>query len=294
LEDALYNALLKGKRQQFHRRIAEVLAAKFPQTTETRPELVAHHFAEAGMAEQAISYWLKAGLRSRELSANVEAIGHLTTGLELLGNLAESPDRDAQELQFLNPLGTAYIASRGYTVPEVGPVFSRASELCERIGDPSQRFAITWGVWAFHVSRGDLRLSMELSDKAMVLAERLKDPGILMEALFMPGLTNFFRADFAAAQACHRRAVAEYDDRVRTKFWADRTGQDAGVTHRCFLALALWHLGYPDQALHLIRQTRDLARSLSHPFSVALAQGCFGWLCQHCRLGAEAELLAGG
>ena len=78
LEDALYNALVKGKRQQFHRRIAEVLEARFPQTAETQPELLAHHFTEAGLTEKAIGYWLKAGLRSRERSAEIEAIGHLT------------------------------------------------------------------------------------------------------------------------------------------------------------------------------------------------------------------------
>src|ERR1700736_2892598 len=66
LEDALYNALVKSKRQQFHRRIAEVLEARFPQTVETQPELLAHHFTEAGMTAKAIDYWLTAGLRSRE------------------------------------------------------------------------------------------------------------------------------------------------------------------------------------------------------------------------------------
>ena len=70
LEDALYNALVKGKRQQFHRRIAEVLEAQFPQTAETQPELLAHHFTEAGLTEKAVGYWLKAGLRSRERSAD--------------------------------------------------------------------------------------------------------------------------------------------------------------------------------------------------------------------------------
>src|SRR5262245_43691861 len=110
LEDALYNSLVKGKRQQFHRRIAEVLEAKFPQTTETRPELLARHFTEAGLPDKATGYWLKAGLLSRERFANVEAIGHLTKGLAVLATLAESSERDARELEFLNPLGTAYIA----------------------------------------------------------------------------------------------------------------------------------------------------------------------------------------
>jgi class 3 adenylate cyclase/tetratricopeptide (TPR) repeat protein len=290
LEDALYNSLVKGKRQQFHRRIAEVLEAQFPQTVETRPELLAHHFTEAGLPDEATSYWLKAGLLSRERFANVEAIGHLNKGLAVLATLAESAERDARELEFLNPLGTAYIASRGYTAPEIGPVFRRARELCDRIGQPSQRFAIMWGNWAWHVMRGDFRLCMDLAAEAMDLAERLNDAGILMEALFMPGLTLFFRGDFTGARACHARALADYDDRARTRFWAAHTGQDSGVTHSCVLTLALWHLGYSDQALQVNRRTRDLARSIGHPFSLAYAHACSGWLHLDCRLGAEAEM----
>src|SRR5262249_9579585 len=113
LRDSVYKTLTKGKRQQFHCRIAEALEAQFPQTAQTQPELLAHHVTEAGLTRKAIGYWLQAGLRSRDRFANVEAIGHLTKGMELLATLAESPERDAQELQLLNPLGTAYIASRG-------------------------------------------------------------------------------------------------------------------------------------------------------------------------------------
>ena len=99
LEDALYNALVKGKRQQFHRRIAEVLEAQFPQTVETQPELLAHHFTEAGLTEKAVGYWLKAGLRSRERAADCEAIGHLTKGLALLETLEETREHDEQKLR---------------------------------------------------------------------------------------------------------------------------------------------------------------------------------------------------
>src|SRR5262249_7752179 len=89
LEDALYNALIKGKRQQLHRRIAEALEGRFPQTVETQPELLAYHFSEAAMPEQAVRYWLKAGVRSRERAADREAIGQLTKGLALLETLEE-------------------------------------------------------------------------------------------------------------------------------------------------------------------------------------------------------------
>ncbi len=154
LEDALYNSLVQEKRQEFHRRIAEVLEAGGIQTVDTPPELIAHHFTEAGLAEKAIRYWLKAGLRSRERSAEVEAISHLSRGLKLLATMPESAERDTDESELLSPLGTAYIASRGYAAPEVGPVFRRARELCERVGPPEQLFALMLGIWEWHTVRG--------------------------------------------------------------------------------------------------------------------------------------------
>jgi serine/threonine protein kinase/predicted ATPase len=289
LQDALYNALVKGKRQQFHRRIGEVLEEQFPQTTETQPELLAHHFTEAGLAEKAIDYWLKAGLRSRERSADCEAIGHLTKGLALLQTLEESPERDNRELQFLTTLGTAYIAARGYAAPEVGPILHRARELCQRSGDARQLFGIMLGLWEWRLVRGELRLCVDLAADGMAFAQRLNDPGMLMEALFMPGATRFYRAEFAAARACYENAVTTYDDRERTKFWTTYTGHNAGVTHRCYLALVLWHLGYPDQALKVDGQTRELARTIGHAFSRCHAVDFTACLYHCCRLGVEVQ-----
>ncbi len=292
LEDALYNALIKSKRQQFHRRVAEALAASFPQTVETQPELLAHHFTEAGLPEPALGYWLKAGLRSRERSAEIEAISHLTRGRALLATLAESPARDVQELELLGQLGTAYIASRGYAAPKVGSVFERARQLCERVGQPPQLFAIILGIWEWHTVRGDLRLCVDLAAEGLEFARRLNDPGILMEALFMAGETRLYRAEFASARDDFATAVAEYDDRERTKFWAAHTSHNAGVTCRSNLAISLWHLGYPDQALQANREMRQLARTLDHPYSLGYALHHTAWLCQYCRLGAEVQAAA--
>jgi class 3 adenylate cyclase/predicted ATPase len=292
LEDALYNSLVKAKRQQLHRRIAEVLEAQFRQTVETRPELLAHHFTEAGLTEQAISYWLKAGLRSRERSANVEAIGHLTTGLALLGKLEESSNRDAQELHFLNALGSANIASRGYAAPEVAPVFRRARVLSERGGEPQQRFAIMRGNWAYHIFRGDLRLCMELAAEAMEFAERLNDPGLLMEASLLPAATRLFRADFVGARDCSERALSNYEDRARCAYWLRYTGQDAGVSLRAIFALTLWNLGFPDRALRVSREGCELGRQIRHPFSLCFALQSANRVLQRCRLAAEALAVA--
>jgi predicted ATPase/class 3 adenylate cyclase len=292
LEDALYNALVKGRRQQFHRRIGEVLEARFPQTVETRPELLAHHFTEAGLTDKAVGYWLKAGQRSRERSALSEAIGHLTKGLALLDTLEQSLARDNRELQFLTTLGPTYITARGYAAPEVGPTLQRARELCQRIGDPQQLFGIMLGMWEWRIVRADLRLCVDLAADGMALAERLGDAGMLMEALYMPGVTRFYRAEFAGSRACHEQALAAFDDRERTKFWTAYTGHDAGVTHRCYLALDLWHLGYPDQALQVDRETRALARTIGHAFSLGHAVDFTAYLRHYCRLGAEVQAAA--
>ncbi len=292
LEDALYNSLVKKRRQEFHGRAAAALETRFPQTVESRPELVAHHFTEAGLAQKAIGYWLQAGLRSKERSADVEAICHLTKGLALLRTLDETPERDRRELQFLTTLGPAYIAVRGYAAPEVGPTLLRARELCERIGDPRQLFGIMLGMWEWRLVRGDLRIAVDLASDGMALAERLDDPGMWMEALFMPGATMFYRGQFAEARDHCEKALAAYDDRERTKFWTASTGHNAGVTHRNYLSLALWHLGYPDQALKLDAEARELARTIGHAYSLGHAVDFTAFLAHYCRLGPEVQQAA--
>ena len=289
IEEALYSAIREPKRRRFHQQVAEVIEARFAHLVETQPELLAEHFREAGMIEKAIGYCLKAGLRSRDRFAHAEAINHLTKGIKLLEALEASPERDARELELLGPLGTAYIASRGYAAPEVGPIFHRARALCERVGQKPQLFTIMWGNFAFHIVRGDFRICSELADEAMAFGERFNDPGILMEALFLKGLTRLYRGDFAGARECCARAIAEFDDRERTAFWAGLVGEDAGVTHRCYLALALWHLGFPEQALKLNGEMVKLARAINHPFSLEYALHHTGWLYQHCRLGMKAQ-----
>jgi serine/threonine protein kinase/tetratricopeptide (TPR) repeat protein len=289
LEDALYNALVKVKRQEFHRRVGEALESRFPQTVDTQPEVLGHHFAEAGMADKAIDYLLRAGQRSRERSANAEAIGQLNRGLSLLATLPESRARDNRELQFLTTLAPAYIAFGGYAAPEVGPVLLRARELCRLSGDTRQQLGIMLGEWEWHIVRGDLRVCADQANDGMALAESVGDPGMRMEALFMPGVTMFYRGQFVGARPYYENALNSYDDRARTRSWTAYTGHDTGVTHRCYLALTLWHLGYPDQALKLARDACELARTIGHAFSLEHALDFAAFLCYYCRLGAEVQ-----
>ncbi len=289
LEDALYNALIKSKRQQFHGRIAQVLEAQFPQIVETQPELLAHHFTEAGLIERSIGYWLAAGLRAQEQFANIEAISHLTKGLELLATLAESPGRDINELALLNPLGSVYQAALGYAAHEVGPAFARARELCQKIGQTTQLFAVMWGNWSWHLVRGDLQLCMDLAGEMMTLAKNSKDRGMIMEAYVAPAVTLFYRGDFAACRKYCEEAIAQYEDLEQCRIWSSNIGQNSALHIRCYLSLALWHLGYPQQAIQMNEQMITMARQIAHPFSLAHALHFTGWLYQHLQMGDKLQ-----
>ena len=132
IRDAAYQQMLRSKRHQVHQTIAQVLEREFAETTETQPELVAYHYTEAGLREQAIPYWQRAGRRAIERSANIEAVGHLTQGIALLKQLAETPARLQQELELQTALGTALMPTRGYAAPEVEQTYSRARSSASR------------------------------------------------------------------------------------------------------------------------------------------------------------------
>ena len=292
LQEAAYLSLVKTRRQQHHRRVAQVLEAQFPQTAQAQPELLAHHWTEAGEAARATELWLEAGTKALGRWAHLEAIGHLERGLGELKTLGESLDRDGLELRFLKPLGMALMAAKGYASQEAGAVMKRARVLAERIGHPAQLFATMWGSWAWYVVGAQYPLCMTLSDEAMALSTKVGDPGIKMEALFMPGLTKYSRGDFQGALGHLEEALSRYDDRARTLHWASITGQDSGVAHRCYRALSLWNVGRPDQALAQMRELPALARAIGHPYTQAYVQHHAAWLYTHCRLGPEAMAAA--
>jgi predicted ATPase len=140
LQEAAYQSLLRSTRQQYHQCIAQVLEAQFPETVVTQPELLAHHYTEAGLSTEALGYWQRAGERALERSAHVEAITHLTKGLELLKSLPDPSDHIQQELAFQIALGVPLAATRGFATPEVEHAYTQARELCRQVGGTPRLF----------------------------------------------------------------------------------------------------------------------------------------------------------
>ena len=291
IQDAAYQSLLKSKKQQVHRRVALALEKQGAALAQNQPELLAHHFTEAALLPQAIDYWTKAGQRSMAHSANAEAASHLRRGLDLLAALPDTPERAGQELGMLIPLGTALIATQGYAAPEVGPIFERARALCEKIGQPTALMAILWGIWAWRVVREELDQCFTLADEMLALADKQADEGMHMETQFAFGLTHFYRGNFSQSAEHCRRGLALYDAE-RCKVWSQFTGQNAGVTEQCYLALSLCCLGYPDQALKAAQDAVKRAREIAHPYSLCFALHHLGWLQQYLCLGKDVQTSA--
>jgi predicted ATPase len=279
VQDAAYASLLRGKRQQLHARIAQVLEERFPETAETQPELLARHFAEAGLTRRAVAYLQKAGDRASERSAYAEAVSHLTRGLELLHTLPDDSERALQELDLQIALGSALMATRGYAAPEVAETYLRARELCRLVGDTPRLFPVLHGLYRFHHVRGELQAAREVGEQLLRLAEGLGDPALFVEAHRALGVPLFWLGEVAAALAQLERGAAAYDtDRHRSH--ASAYGIDPGVVCLSYSALALWQLGRPRQALDRSREALGLARDLAHPQSLALALVWAAWLRQ--------------
>jgi class 3 adenylate cyclase/predicted ATPase len=270
VQETAYQSLLKSRKQHYHQRTAQVLEQQFPETGETHPELVAHHYTEAGLTEQAIGYWQRAGQRALERSANEEAITHLGKGIELLHTLPATSQRTQQELTLYLTLGPALMATKGYAAPAVERVYTQARSLCQQIGETPDLFPALVGLSTFYLIRGDFQTARELGTQLLALAEREQDSALLVEAHYILGTTLFHLGELAPAREHLEQGIALYDPRQH-RFLAFRYGQDPGVFCLCYMVRILWFLGYPDQALRQSREALALAREISHPFSLAVA-----------------------
>jgi len=276
IQDAAYQALLRSTRQQYHQRIAQVLEARFPEAVDTQPELLAHHFTEASLNESAVGYWQRAGQRATERSANVEAISHLTKGLDVLQALPESPERLRRELTLQTILAQVLKDAKGYGHPAVEQAYTRAQELCRQIGETPQLFTALLGLSIYFVVRAELQTARELGAQLLRLAQRAQDPVLLVEAYYSLGVTCFWLGEFAPAREYLEQGIVHYDPQ-RHGAHLELFGQDGGAVCLCRMALVLWYLGYPDQALARSHEALILARELSHPFSQRMS--CSGQPC---------------
>jgi predicted ATPase len=288
IQDTAYQLLLKSARQQYHRQIARVLAERFPHTQETEPELLAHHYTEANLIERAIPYWQKAGEMASERSASIEAISHLTKGLALLQMLPDTAARARHELTLQMALGVPLMATRGYAAPDVERAYARARALCQQLGDTPQTFPVLWGLAQFYLVRAEYGTARGLGEQLLRLAHGRQDPALLLEAHRLLGGMLHLMGELTSAQAHLEQGMGLYD-RQQHRSHAFLYGHDPAVVCLSIVAMTLWHLGYPDQALYRVHEALALAQELDHPFSLAWALTYAAVLHQYRREGRLAQ-----
>lgn len=270
IRDTAYQSLLKSKRQHIHQQIAQVLEERFAETLAAQPEIIAHHYTEAGLVSLALPYWRRAGQQAAQRSANQEAIHHLQQGLDLLPLLPDSPERQQHELRLQLALGSPLIATRGYAAPEVERIYTRTQELCQQLDGTPQLFQALWGLLGFWLVRGELQTAQALAQQMLAIAEQTQHPILLTHAQLVSGQVAFHWGALRRAQDYLEKSIASYRQQPR-RLDPSLTVQDPGVASLSYLAMVVWLLGYPDRALTRATEAVSLAEELNHPLSISWA-----------------------
>jgi predicted ATPase len=293
-QEVAYNSLLLERRRVLHEQAAQALEQLFPARLEDHYGELAHHYSRSGNAEKAVEYLRLAGQQAGERSAYAEATGHFTAALELLKTLPETLERNQQELAVLTVLGPAVIMGKGFAVPELENIYSRARELCQQVGKPSDLIPVLLGLRMFSHLAGKLQTARALGEQALSLAQQAHDQVSLALAHRALGATLSVLGDLVTARAHLEQSITLYDTRLSR---ADMIlyGPEAGILSRGYLAWTLWHLGYPVQARKRIHEALTVAQEMSSSASRAVALGnaieLYQYLREHREAQEQAEVL---
>jgi DNA-binding winged helix-turn-helix (wHTH) protein/tetratricopeptide (TPR) repeat protein len=262
-----------NRRRRWYQRVAAKMAADCGDGVDEIATELAHDFQQANMPLEAAHYCALAGDRAMRRLANSEAIAHFRRGIELLRNAPASERRAALELRLQVGLAQPLTATQGYGTEEVAAVLSRAQNLDQKLGDGPQTFDALRGLYQLLMGRGDYQATLELCDNLDRIAARERAPAFVADALRMRGITAFFLGRLSDSQDALKRSLFTYSGEHSSSH-ISAIAEDPETSAKSILALVLWMLGYPDQALQLGREAVATARTLSIPYSMAIAH-CF-------------------
>ncbi|MDP3796182.1 MAG: adenylate/guanylate cyclase domain-containing protein [Polaromonas sp.] len=269
-QEVSYGSLLIERRRALHERTGQAIEALHKDQLEEHCSELAHHFSRSGNTPKAIEYLHCAGRQAVQRSADAEAVAHLTKALALLGTLPDTPERTRQELELQITLGPALMATKGFAAPEVEATYTRALALCRQLGETIQLFPALLGLRTFYQVRGKLRSARELGEQLLTLARGAQDPALLVPAHRALGTSLLSLGELEPARVQLEQALALYDPQQHHSP-AFFYGSEPGVAGLAFVALDLWLLGYPEQALARSQAALALAQTLSHPPASASA-----------------------
>jgi class 3 adenylate cyclase/tetratricopeptide (TPR) repeat protein len=271
VQDAAYGTLLRNRRQQLHTRIAATLEEQFPEIVAAQPALLAQHCAEAGLAEKAVVYWLKAGQQAMARSAMTEAVAQLRKGLDVLTGLPDGPWRRQQELDLHIALRPALAATKGWSAPDVGETIARARALAEQIDRPEYLVPLLDGQWGFHVMRSEYKLALSIAEQIEKIGGARNNVAAQLLGRSDNGWTRYRLGEFVAARALLEQCHGLTDPAHRAV--GAGLSSDPYAEMLAYLALTLAYLGYIDQGRSRLNEALSEARRLRHTHTQALVLG---------------------
>jgi hypothetical protein len=268
VQDAAYSTLLRGRRQQLHARVAEVLESRFPDTVATQPQLMAHHCAEARLTEKSVGYWLKAGQQALAHSAMTEAVSLVQMGLDLLPGLPDNSERHQHELDLQLTLAQALLATRGFGAQAVPDAYTRARALAEQLDRRDYLPALLYGLRVFHFGRGELKTALALAEEMELLGKTLGNSSVLLLGKKQHADSCCWMGEGVAARAlfehCHEMGGPAH--RAIYKGW---TVEDPHAMVLVQLACLLATQGYMERGRARLNEALEEARALRHAFTLA-------------------------
>jgi len=270
VQDAARGSLLRSARQQMHAQIAEALETQSREVMENQPEILAQHYAEAGLVEKSVACWGKAGRSSAARSAMAEAAAQLQKGLDQLALLPDTRERQRQELEFRSSLGAALHAVKGYAALETGKAYARARELWEQLGSPTEFLQIPYGQSNYHMGRGELDLARRLDEHLLRLSRERNDSAGLVLGHLSSGRDLMLVGRFTSSRSHFEEVIKLYNPNSHRSF----SHQEANYPHvasQAYSAIVLFCLGLADQALAQSSAAIAEALRLAHPPSLALS-----------------------
>jgi DNA-binding winged helix-turn-helix (wHTH) protein/predicted ATPase len=270
--NVLYDRIAEARRVRLHRLIGEREETGYGNRSAEIATGLAEHFERSREYARAARYRLAAADNAVRRCAHDEATRHFTRGLDLLAFLPQTSERAHEELLLCFRLGTSLSYTKGFAAPEVERAFVRAQDLCRQLGDSHETLLVLPALRGFHFVRGDLPNAEKLAQRLLRIAERVQDPFLLLWAHFGLGENLLHAGSLTAARVHFQQALQRADPRAFGRTGAFRGIQDPAIASRSCLALTLWLLGFPDQALREQREALAAADGSSDPATLVFAQ----------------------
>ena len=265
IQDTAYEALLKSRRRELHRRVAVAMTETFPALAKTQLEAVARHWTDAAETEKAIAAWRKAGDAGSKRYAFEETENAYRHVLDLIRAQTESKERDAQELELMNRLVPVLQLSKGWASPEAAEAITYTRSLAERTDNLAQLLLQVVGAFVSNLSGGNLPTACALAAQISDLAMRDGSPAVLGLARVGEVTTRYFRGDLSGAEEHFLAGAGLFE--IGGQRFATTVASGFG-----FGSHVAWMLGRADTARDRIRRAITGATDLKSPFELAYAQ----------------------